>query len=115
MTERQFEVLNALYSHRGYGRNSTGNASWARPMDVGGRDGSHHSATLRALVRGGWALARKSHSIPCWVGETKRRTWVSGEGWLETDGHPPAPCNCKGSIRYHISPRALLFVFERIE
>lgn len=27
---------------------------FARPLDIGGYNGSHHSATLRTLVRRGW-------------------------------------------------------------
>lgn len=32
---------------------------WARPMDVGGRDCSHHSRTLAKLVRLGYAEERR--------------------------------------------------------
>lgn len=35
---------------------------WVRPMDVGGTDGSHHSATLTRLVRYGLA-ERKRHYV----------------------------------------------------
>ena len=31
---------------------------WFRPMDVGGRDGSHHSYTLKRLVKKGFAEMR---------------------------------------------------------
>lgn len=107
MNARQAEVLDSMLYQRD---------AWARPMDIGGRDGSHHSATLRQLARRGWVLAKKLHSISCWFGTTKRSDWDADQcKWIETDGHPPAPCRCKGSITYHISRRALLFCYERIE
>jgi hypothetical protein len=43
LTERQRELLNMLRS----------DGQWATPMMLGGRDGSHHSATLNQLVRKG--------------------------------------------------------------
>lgn len=116
MTERELEVMDALYSLRGFGSNSPDHSSWARPMDVGGHDGSHHSATLRSLARRGWAYMHKLHAIYCSVGMTERQRWDHDTSrWIVTDGHPPAPCRCKGSIRYHISRRALLFCYERTE
>lgn len=42
LTENQRGVLVSMYT-----------GEWMRPMDMGGRDGSHHSATLAALVRKG--------------------------------------------------------------
>lgn len=47
MTERQFAVLRDLDDER-----------WLRPMDIGGRDASHHSETLAQLVRKGLAERR---------------------------------------------------------
>ena len=44
LTDRDREVLAELPTDE-----------WVRPMDVGGRDSSHHSATLRKLVRYGLA------------------------------------------------------------
>lgn len=38
---RQRDVLVSLAHHDG----------WSRPMDVGASDGSHHSTTLRALIK----------------------------------------------------------------
>jgi hypothetical protein len=63
---------------------------WSRPMDVGGRDGSHHAATLSALARRGLAERKKLHAIYCPGGVT--------------DGRPPSTtCRCKGSCRYRIT------------
>ncbi|MDF2506248.1 MAG: hypothetical protein K0Q52_107 [Microbacterium sp.] len=58
LTELQLEVLDQVGTR------------WLRPMDMGARDGSHHSAVLAALVRkglvertqrGGLAYARGSY------------------------------------------------------
>lgn len=48
LTERDREVLLALSSE-----------DWHRPMDVGGTDRSHHSATLQKLVRYGLAEQKR--------------------------------------------------------
>ncbi len=51
LTERDMETLWAL---EGANRNLTEvgfRNGWARPMDCGGRDGSHHSATLQKLAK----------------------------------------------------------------
>lgn len=73
---------------------------WKRPMDVGGRDGSHHSATLARLVRQGFADRRKFHAIHCAHGSTHRRKLINNR-WEYTEGHPPyAGCTCKGHCRY---------------
>lgn len=47
LTDRQFAILRDLDDE-----------NWMRPMDVGGRDASHHSATLAQLVRKGLAERR---------------------------------------------------------
>jgi hypothetical protein len=38
-------------------------ADWARPMDVGATDGSHHTATLHALMRKGFVERRLRGSL----------------------------------------------------
>lgn len=48
LTPRQEEVLNELPDE-----------GWWRPMDIGGRDGSDHSAVLASLVKKG--LAERKH------------------------------------------------------
>ena len=50
MTERDREVLVELPTDE-----------WVRPMDVGGRDSSHHSATLRKLVHYGLAEQKRHY------------------------------------------------------
>lgn len=52
LTERQHKIMRQLkgYSRRDiYGRM----IDWARPMDVGGYNGSHHPSTLNQLVKKG--------------------------------------------------------------
>ena len=44
ITPKQEDVLDSLAGFGGRKR------EWARPMDIGARDGSHHTATLRALI-----------------------------------------------------------------
>ncbi len=53
LPKRQRVVLNSL---RVYG-------DWARPMDIGARDGSSHTMTLRALVKKGLAERRLRGSL----------------------------------------------------
>lgn len=59
VSERDLEVLRDLCSQ----------SDWARPMDCGGTDSSHHSATLARLVRWGFA-------------ERKRRAGWTRPSWL---------------------------------
>jgi hypothetical protein len=49
--QRQLLVSLALYD------------GWARPMDVGGRDGSHHTTTLRSLVKKSLVERRVRNSL----------------------------------------------------
>lgn len=55
ITERDLETLNELeaanadHERRGFRK------GWARPMDCGGSNGSHHHKTLQKLVRMGFA------------------------------------------------------------
>jgi len=94
ISDRQREVLGSLAAYR----------DWARPMDVGGRDGSHHSATLGQLARQGLAERKKLHAIYCYNGSTQRQKLVDNR-WVYTDGHPPSTkCCCKGSCQYRITP-----------
>jgi len=72
-------------------------------MDIGGRDGSHHSVTLAQLADRGLAERKKLHAIYCHHGSTQRHKLVDGR-WVTTDGHPPSmKCNCKGSCRYQVT------------
>lgn len=82
MTERQLEVLRNLDDEL-----------WLTPMSVGGRDGSHHSATLAQLARRG--LAERNKSCHCGPG-----SWREAE-LLAKGITPKWPwCRCKGSCRY---------------
>lgn len=93
ISDRQLDVLEALAVY----------GDWARPMDVGARDGSHHSATLSQLARHGLADRKKLHAIYCYNGSTQRQKLVDNR-WVVTEGHPPSTaCCCKGSCRYKIT------------
>jgi hypothetical protein len=94
LSDRQLDVLESLAAY----------GDWARPMDVGARDGSHHSATLSGLTKRGLAERKKQHAIYCYNGSTQRQKLVNNR-WVYTDGHPPSTkCCCKGSCRYMITP-----------
>lgn len=93
LSNHQRTVLNSLAALSG----------WARPMDIGARDGSHHSATLSGLARRGLVERKKLHAIYCYNGLTYRQKLV-GNRWIVTEGHPPHEgCCCKGSCRYRIT------------
>ena len=66
ISDRQRSVLGSLAA----------NGSWAQPMDIGGRDGSHHSVTLNQLVRKELAERNKRHAIYCYNGSTQRQKLV---------------------------------------
>ncbi len=53
LPETQRDVLRALVVF----------AAWARPMDVGATDGSHHTTSLRALIRKGLVERRLRGSL----------------------------------------------------
>lgn len=99
ITPAQRDVLDSLAGFGGRAR------AWARPMDIGARDGSHHSATLGALAKRGLVDRKKYHAIYCYNGSTQRKKLVNNR-WTYTDGHPPSTaCCCKGSCRYRITRR----------
>lgn len=82
MTAKQIDVLEGLVLQRD---------RWVTPQYIGGRDGSHHAGTLRTLTRRGWVDTRK----------------------LCRDHHQGDPrCHCKGSNRYHLTPRAVRFMLN---
>jgi hypothetical protein len=93
LSDRQRDVLDSLAVF----------GDWARPMDIGARDGSHHSATLSALASRGLVERKKLHAIYCYNGSTHRQKLVRNR-WIITSGHPPSKdCCCKGSCRYRIT------------
>lgn len=57
LKDRDMSVLHSL-AYRTSGRLA---GQWVSPMDVGGHNGSHHSATLRLLVRHGLAICKKGY------------------------------------------------------
>lgn len=68
LTKRDRETLRDLYSQRDNELPGKVEVGWARPMDVGGRDGSHHSQTLAKLVKKGLAerSVRGGHTKDCY-------------------------------------------------
>ena len=62
MTMRDFNVLLELSVYQAFAK-PIGLPNWARPMDVGGRSGSHHSATLSKCVRYGLAISRQRGAL----------------------------------------------------
>lgn len=59
LTEREQEVLGELCAFRRAFEKYDWHPEGARPMDVGGTNGSHHSYTLGKLVKKGLADHRK--------------------------------------------------------
>lgn len=65
LTPRDREVLVDLSFIKG----------WARPMDVGGRDSSHHSRTLKKLCDRGLARRAKRDTLMNYIGGG-RGSWI---------------------------------------
>lgn len=76
LTARQLDVLRNLHW---FARSAAqrGSSPRARPMDVGGRDGSHHSATLAQLVRKG--LVKRTVRA-AWASRGSFTYWITEEG-----------------------------------
>ena len=55
---------------------------WAKPMDCGGSNGSHHSATLAKLARAGLA-DRKGYTPGCRAVWTYKITVQGKDRWLK--------------------------------
>jgi hypothetical protein len=95
LTMRQRDVLSSLVDHP--------RSTWLRPMDIGGRDGSHHSDTLRQLVAMGLVERKKLHAIYCYHGTHHA---IGRDGKIVRLRKPNQRCCCKGSCRYRATPRA---------
>lgn len=92
LTPRQLDVLDSL---KVFG-------DWARPMDIGARDGSHHAATISALVRKGLAERQLRGSLINHI-----RGQACYDAWSRVKRGRSAP---RGSYQYRITKagRALL-------
>lgn len=90
ITERQDDVLRALIEF----------GMWARPMDVGGRDGSHHHRTLMQLVDLQLVDTKKIHSVHCCFGTRHVMVRVRGRWVIRRTKKPITLCRCKGSRRF---------------
>jgi len=51
---------------------------WARPLDIGGSNGSHHSNTLRRMIGLGW-VESKSRSVFAGRGSYRYRITTKGD------------------------------------
>lgn len=64
LTDRDMETLHELEGacrmNAGYKTGGAAYDHWARPLDCGGSNGSHHGATLAKLTKRGYAQ-RKGH------------------------------------------------------
>ena len=94
LTERQLDVLKAL---KGLNHHPTRPIKWVRPLDIGGRAGTHHSGTLTTLVSAGY------------VGVTQRVPY-------HAIGYSSPFCNINRRPRetYQITP-ACLAVLENLD
>lgn len=70
---------------------------WARPMDVGGTDGSHHTASLRALLKKGLVERRLRGSLLNQIRGTALYDRLRGAG-----KRPSRRCP-RGSYEYRIT------------
>lgn len=84
LTRREAEVLRLLYQYRDklhtpYTRGEA-EPGWCRPHDIGGKQQSHHSNTLRRLVGMGFVLAKPyinidSHAKIYHISESGLAAW----------------------------------------
>lgn len=61
----------------------SGIAGWVRPMDLGGRDGSNHSAVLRQLERKGYVESKQRLGNGSNPARGSRRYRLTDEGLAE--------------------------------
>lgn len=94
LTMRERGVLDTLATQK--------RSAWFCPMDIGGRDGSHHSNTLRALGKLGLVERKKYHAIYCFHGT---HYVVDKHNRVKRVNKPIQRCCCKGSCRYRATPK----------
>lgn len=87
LTDRQLEVLDSLDVYCGDSRRRQWIAGWARPMDIGARDGSAHTAILGKLVK-------------LKLVERMRRNTLAND---LASGRPTSNRGHRGSYRYRIT------------
>jgi hypothetical protein len=95
LTMRERDVLRTIASQAPH--------VWLRPMDIGGRDGSHHSDTLKKLAKLGLVERKKYHAIYCWYGTHQV---MDMDGKVVERKQPIKSCCCRGSCRYRATSRA---------
>jgi hypothetical protein len=91
LSSKQQDVLDSLAVFGGRSR------AWARPMDIGARDGSHHTGTLRALIKKGF-VERELR----WGLLNSIRGQETYDAWAKVKRGRSAP---RGSYKYRLTPR----------
>jgi hypothetical protein len=91
LTAKQRDVLDALAVFGGRDR------AWARPMDIGAWDGSHHTSTLRALIAKKFVERQLRGSLLNHI-----RGQACYDAWAKVKRGRSAP---RGSYRYRVTPR----------
>ncbi len=100
LTDRQRDVLDSLCVFGGAAR------EWARPMDIGAVDGSHHTETLRALIAKGLVERRLRGSLLNQIrgGEEAFAEWAR----VKRGRHAP-----RGSYVYRLTEAGLAAVTRK--
>ena len=84
MTENEIECLEALVAINDHPRFPM---KWARPLDLGGSNGSHHSGTLNRLAQKGLVNFRFREGV-------EPPEWENGQRF----------CASRGATTYRITP-----------
>lgn len=79
LTARQHEILQKI------------DTRWRRPMDIGGRDGSHHARTLAALTTKGLVERRQRGGHHYIRPSYEYRISTAGKALLDQTRDSPAP------------------------
>lgn len=74
LTDHERECLEGLAHCHDHPRHPM---KWARPLDIGGHNGSHHSNTLQRLTAKGWVNFRYRQGNEPLQGENGKRLFAS--------------------------------------
>lgn len=98
VTDAQCSVILSLLTYGGSDR------ELARPMDIGARDGSHHTATLRALIAKGLVERRLRGSL---LNQIRGQETYDRLAKYKRGRHAP-----RGSYRYRLTKHGLEVAIE---